>query len=185
MASIPLFYSDDSFSSAELSQFPYPISAAMAAAGESTNYGECPGNSVSSCGGSVSSGNNGPIWGTEENFPIVSFDNILAPESDVVSSSPLIPFTAEQLGIYDSMVPTLAEYNGMAMCGTNEIQNYGARFQLPSAACEFGDDCCAFMHDLKPMHPATGENWVTNLFVFYFYVFFKLIKKIFAWELIS
>lgn len=83
------------------------------------------------------------------------------------------------------MVPTLAEYNGMAMCGTNEIQNYGARFQLPSAACEFGDDCCAFMHDLKPMHPATGENWVTNLFVFYFYVFFKLIKKIFAWELIS
>lgn len=186
MASFPQFYSDDSFSSAELSQFPYPISAAAAAAGESTNYGDCcTGSSVSSGGGTVSSGNNGLIWGTEENFPVVSFDNVLAPESDVVSSSPLIPFTAEQLGIYDSMVPTLAEYNNMAMRGTNEIQNYGARFQLPSDACGFGDDCCAFMHDLKPMRPATGENWVICLFFTTTFCLIQLIKNIFAWELIS
>lgn len=170
MASIPQFYSDCSFSSTDFSQFSYAVAAAEAAVGENNNCGDgavSSGTISSSCGGGAAAVSSCAIstscdalWTTEENFP-VCFDNVLPPESDVVSPAPMVSYP-DQLGIYDSVVPTLPpEYNNIGLCGIPGVQNFGSRFQFrPTDVCEFGDDCYGFMHELKPIYPAATENWV-------------------------
>lgn len=177
MASIPQFFTDQSFYS-DFSQFPYPVIA-----GDSQNYGDHPSASsgtISSGAISASSGGGGAIWGDDQTFPI-SFDNVLPPESDVVSPPTMtMSFPCEHFGFVESLppVPTLPDYNSTAVCGVSGIQNFGARLQHPDV-CEFGDECCGYMQDFKPPYPAAAaaaaaaENWVLISFMSSLTSFYK------------
>ncbi|GMY33365.1 zinc finger protein CONSTANS-LIKE 4 [Fagus crenata] len=144
MASIPQFYSDYTWptDNNNLYEFSTPTLAA----------------GVSGADHGAVFGTSGPIWCQESLMPLFdngAIDQIVSSESDMTSSVRMSSFPG-LLGTSELAVPALSDYK-MDLCGMAGVDNFGAGFQ--PTMCEFGEECCGFLEDFKPVYPAAGENW--------------------------
>lgn len=156
-SSIPHFYSDYQFSSDEFSE----ITSVMA----QENYGV----TFSSGSTILPTINPGGAMLCNNNIaanPLL-FDNncgidVFSAESDAPSPVPTSSFS-DGFGVSDMTIPaaTLLDYK-IGYGGIAKFQNYGGGYHVPDV-CEYGDDCCDFVPNFKPVSvcPATGENWVS------------------------
>ncbi|XP_075646755.1 uncharacterized protein LOC142617686 [Castanea sativa] len=145
MASIPQFYSDCTWATDNLSQFSTPTMAAgvsSGGAGHGTIFGT------------------GPIWSTGQESLVPLFDNNGAIDHIVSSVSdnrmPSIPGLLGTSSTNLAAAPALPDYK-MESCGMAGVGNFGSGYQ--QTMYDFGDECCGFLEDLKPVYPAVGENW--------------------------
>lgn len=147
MASIPQFYSDCTWATDNLSQFSSPTMAAgvsSGGAGHGTIFGT------------------GPIWSTGQESLVPLFDNGAIDHIVSSVSDNRMPSISGLLGTSSTNLvasPALPDYK-MDSCGMAGVSNFGSGYQ--QTMCDFGDECCGFLEDLKPVYPAVGENWVST-----------------------
>lgn len=104
----------------------------------------------------------GPIWSTGQESLVPLFDNGAIDHIVSSVSDNRMPSISGLLGTSSTNLvasPALPDYK-MDSCGMAGVSNFGSGYQ--QTMCDFGDECCGFLEDLKPVYPAVGENWVST-----------------------